>query len=31
MIAGVAYEKFRLGKAGEEPVDVNPNLRLADW
>jgi N6-L-threonylcarbamoyladenine synthase len=31
MIAGVAYEKFRLGKAGAEPTDVNPNLRLADW
>lgn len=31
MIAGVAYEKARLGKAGAEPDDVNPNLRLADW
>lgn len=31
MIAGVAYEKTRLGLAGEEPGDVNPNLRLADW
>jgi N6-L-threonylcarbamoyladenine synthase len=31
MIAGVAYEKVRLGMAGEEPGDVNPNLRLADW
>ncbi len=31
MIAGVAYEKYRLGKPGPEPVDVNPNLRLADW
>ena len=31
MIAGVAYEKTRLGRAGEEPADVNPNLRLADW
>jgi N6-L-threonylcarbamoyladenine synthase len=31
MIAGVAYEKVRLGLAGEEPNDVNPNLRLADW
>jgi len=31
MIAGVAYEKTRLGLAGEEPDDVNPNLRLADW
>ena len=31
MIAGVAYEKIRLGKPGPEPMDVNPNLRLADW
>ena len=31
MIAGVAYEKSRLGLAGEEPSDVNPNLRLTDW
>ena len=31
MIAGVAYEKARLGKTGAEPTDVNPNLRLADW
>ncbi len=31
MIAGVAYEKIRLGKTGPEPVDVDPNLRLADW
>ncbi len=31
MIAGAAYEKVRLKKATEEPVDVNPNLRLADW
>ena len=31
MIAGVAYEKIRLGKTGDEPNDVNPNLRLADW
>ncbi|MEN7972420.1 MAG: tRNA (adenosine(37)-N6)-threonylcarbamoyltransferase complex transferase subunit TsaD [Verrucomicrobiota bacterium] len=31
MIAGVAYEKVRLGLAGEEPADVNPNLRLANW
>ena len=31
MIAGVAYEKIRFGKAGLEPIDVNPNLRLADW
>lgn len=31
MIAGVAYEKVRLGKADGEPSDVNPNLRLADW
>jgi len=31
MIAGVAYEKVRLGKTGPEPVDVNPVLRLADW
>ncbi|WP_372808069.1 tRNA (adenosine(37)-N6)-threonylcarbamoyltransferase complex transferase subunit TsaD [Pontiella sp.] len=31
MIAGVAYEKARLNKACAEPVDVNPNLRLADW
>jgi N6-L-threonylcarbamoyladenine synthase len=31
MIAGVAYEKIRLGKTGPEPIDVNPNLRLADW
>jgi len=31
MIAGVAYEKARLGRAGEEPGDVNPNLKLADW
>ncbi len=31
MIAGVAYEKIRRGKTGPEPVDVNPNLRLADW
>ncbi len=31
MIAGVAYEKVRLGLAGAEPGDVNPNLKLADW
>jgi len=31
MIAGVAYEKVRLGRAGAEPGDVNPNLRLSDW
>jgi N6-L-threonylcarbamoyladenine synthase len=31
MIAGVAYEKVRLGRAGDEPADVNPNLRLFDW
>jgi len=31
MIAGVACEKIRLGKTGPEPIDVNPNLRLADW
>jgi N6-L-threonylcarbamoyladenine synthase len=31
MIAGVAYEKVRLGLTGEEPGDVNPNLRLASW
>ena len=31
MIAGVAYEKMRLGKPGPEPGDVNPNLRLANW
>jgi N6-L-threonylcarbamoyladenine synthase len=31
MIAGVAYEKIRQGRTGPEPVDVNPNLRLADW
>ncbi|MBN2164118.1 MAG: tRNA (adenosine(37)-N6)-threonylcarbamoyltransferase complex transferase subunit TsaD [Pontiellaceae bacterium] len=31
MIAGVAYEKIRMGKTGPEPIDVNPNLRLADW
>jgi len=31
MIAGVAYEKVRLGRIGAEPGDVNPNLRLADW
>ena len=31
MIAGVAFEKFRLGKTGPEPDDVNPNLRLSDW
>jgi N6-L-threonylcarbamoyladenine synthase len=31
MIAGVAYERVRLGKTGPEPDDVNPNLRLADW
>ena len=31
MIAGVACEKVRLGRGGEEPGDVNPNLRLADW
>jgi len=31
MIAGAAFEKVRLHKAGSEPTDVNPNLRLADW
>jgi N6-L-threonylcarbamoyladenine synthase len=31
MIAGVAYEKVRLGRTGDEPGDINPNLRLADW
>jgi N6-L-threonylcarbamoyladenine synthase len=31
MIAGAAYEKVRLGKADDEPNDVNPNLKLADW
>ena len=31
MIAGAAYEKMRLGLSGEEPSDVNPNLKLADW
>ena len=31
MIAGAAYEKVRMGKAGNEPNDVNPNLKLADW
>lgn len=31
MIAGAAYEKYRLGKTGPEPEDVNPNLRLVDW
>ncbi len=31
MIAGAAYEKIRLGKALSEPLDVNPNLKLADW
>ena len=31
MIAGVAYEKMRIAKAGAEPMDINPNLRLADW
>ncbi|HEY5653595.1 MAG TPA: tRNA (adenosine(37)-N6)-threonylcarbamoyltransferase complex transferase subunit TsaD [Pontiella sp.] len=31
MIAGAAYEKVRLGKAGDEPDDVNPNLRLTNW
>ncbi len=31
MIAGAACEKVRLGLALDEPHDVNPNLRLADW
>jgi N6-L-threonylcarbamoyladenine synthase len=31
MIAGAAYEKVRLGLVGVEPIDVNPNLKLADW
>jgi N6-L-threonylcarbamoyladenine synthase len=31
MIAGAAYEKARLGLALDEPNDVNPNLKLADW
>ena len=31
MIAGAACEKVRLGLALEEPGDVNPNLKLADW
>jgi N6-L-threonylcarbamoyladenine synthase len=31
MIAGAAYEKIRLNRAVDEPNDVNPNLRLADW
>ncbi len=31
MIAGVAYEKVRLGRDGAEPGDVNPNLKLIDW
>ena len=31
MIAGAAYEKVRMGKANNEPGDVNPNLKLADW
>ncbi len=31
MIAGVACEKMRLGLPGEEPSDVNPNIKLADW
>lgn len=31
MIAGAAYEKVRMEKACDEPIDVNPNLRLADW
>jgi N6-L-threonylcarbamoyladenine synthase len=31
MIAGVAYEKVRLGLEGDEPGDVNPNLKLMDW
>jgi N6-L-threonylcarbamoyladenine synthase len=31
MIAGVAYEKVRLGRDGAEPGDVNPNLKLVDW
>lgn len=31
MIAGAAYEKARLGLSLDEPNDVNPNLRLADW
>ena len=31
MIAGVAYERVRLGAAAPEPSDVNPNLRLANW
>ena len=31
MIAGVAYEKVRLGRDRVEPGDVNPNLKLVDW
>lgn len=31
MIAGAAYEKVRLGLDLLPPIDVNPNLRLADW
>ena len=31
MIAGVAYEQFIRNESVEEPKDVCPSLRLADW
>ena len=30
MIAGAAYEKWRLG-AAKEPQDIDPGLKLSDW
>ena len=31
MIAGVAYEQVRRNEAIDNPIDVSPSLRLADW
>ena len=31
MIAGVAYEQVRRNEAIDDPIDVSPSLRLADW
>ena len=31
MIAGVAYEQLLRNEAIDEPIDVSPSLRLADW
>jgi N6-L-threonylcarbamoyladenine synthase len=31
MIAGAAYKKMQRGLSVNEPMDVDPNLRLKDW